>query len=317
MNCPIVNNDGFLLEEIVFCNDGHLRVRYDNHQKNLPLSIIQKDLKQNNMDFLVTCFKSKVIFEEGLTVKDFFNCLSPWSDVLHTFTKKDVKSYIDLSNSVEVNNLVQDKFLYVDSISCIENGWHIKGEKDYAINHSLTRLHFLNKFRDGDVRDFFGAKIYLGSAESHYIRDNFISTKKFKKIKLNNFFNPKKRSQLNQKTRFGMNDVHSIEWITKKEYSFKEIVFNVLECFPKSSSAIFKTTEVKSNNGCNFEVVKDILEKIVDRDNNEESYIKTLSATDIYMNQLRDSYDCVRKEKKIKKQEMPEGYRFYKNKSWE
>ena len=86
------------MKDMVFCRDGVLRIKewlYDSSKKEgkyvqLPLYITQQ---LDTFKFL-KYLGSYVVFEEGLTVKEFFLNLKPWKDIMEGIACMDFDAFI-------------------------------------------------------------------------------------------------------------------------------------------------------------------------------------------------------------------------------
>lgn len=81
---------------LFFCADGILRAKWDDKSPLLPLSFIQEQsiFKDNDFKFWSRWWESNTFFEEGLTIANFLNALTPWSDFWSDMTGKDILAYI-------------------------------------------------------------------------------------------------------------------------------------------------------------------------------------------------------------------------------
>lgn len=80
---------------IYFCADGILRASFSKEKPMIPLKFLQENgsQKDNDLRFWVKWWESYVVFEEGLTVGKFLQCLEPWSEFWQDITGKDVGAY--------------------------------------------------------------------------------------------------------------------------------------------------------------------------------------------------------------------------------
>lgn len=82
--------------EIIFCNDGVLRLKFGN-KPLLSLKSMQEVEKMDDFSFIVNFWHYSCIFEDGLNIGSFLQCISPWSDFFSKLTGKNIKSFIDES----------------------------------------------------------------------------------------------------------------------------------------------------------------------------------------------------------------------------
>lgn len=80
--------------QICFCKDGIMRLKH-SEKPMVPLSFIQKKYKnKSDFSFWSIWWNCETMFEDGLTVGDFFSCLQPWAEFWSDFTHKDILSFI-------------------------------------------------------------------------------------------------------------------------------------------------------------------------------------------------------------------------------
>jgi len=86
-----------MLEQVVFCNDGKLRLTGFMKQA-LPIEILQKDYAQRTGRkadfFLLKYLDSPALIEEGTTISNIMLAIEPWADLLSEYLERDVYAYI-------------------------------------------------------------------------------------------------------------------------------------------------------------------------------------------------------------------------------
>lgn len=114
---------------IIFCNDGVLRVQYKTNPL-LPVQFIQASSEcADDFAFWSKWWNKKVIFEEGLTVGKFFSCLEPWARFFSHMTQKNVDAFIAESRTPRSftstpENIDWISLSYISEISPIINYEH-------------------------------------------------------------------------------------------------------------------------------------------------------------------------------------------------
>lgn len=86
-----------MTQQIVFCSDAVLRVKEEFDSVMLPLIALEKDKAERegiNPFFILSYFKSEVLIEKGTTLTDIILSIEPWTDLLGSYLKVDMKAYI-------------------------------------------------------------------------------------------------------------------------------------------------------------------------------------------------------------------------------
>lgn len=110
---------------IYFCTDGVLRLHSSSEKIMISMDFIQNHEKLEDLAFWGKWWHSSVLFEKGLSVFNFLQCLQPWCKFWSDYTQKDIQSYIHESKRP---TLVQNKSL--DWVS-LDYRVEIKPELDY------------------------------------------------------------------------------------------------------------------------------------------------------------------------------------------
>lgn len=150
--------------KIYFCNDNVLRLGLDN-LTILPMNFIQKQEELNNFQFWLKWWNESVVFEKGLTIGNFLNCLEPWTDFFSPLTNVDINSFIQesknslngsdntidwilLGNIIEINEDVthEDKKENIDLLQYLKEPKKIKIESEWLIEQS----YHLTGYKLGD-----------------------------------------------------------------------------------------------------------------------------------------------------------------------
>lgn len=85
---------------IYFCVDGILRANPIGSKDTLiPLTFIQQNKNQSDLSFWGRWWHYTVLFEKGLTISQFMQCLAPWAKFFGELTQTDISAYL-----TEVNN---------------------------------------------------------------------------------------------------------------------------------------------------------------------------------------------------------------------
>ena len=95
---------------IVFCNDGILRVKHLDNQPLIPLIDFQNESKEEDYPFMVKFWEDDTIFENGLTIGNFLNCLQPWENFWSLYTHKNISEYIKESKKPAIVKPDRDKW---------------------------------------------------------------------------------------------------------------------------------------------------------------------------------------------------------------
>jgi hypothetical protein len=82
------------MNDLIFCNDGVLRVRYNDELPLVDLKSFQDLSGDDDLNFITGWWEENVVFEEGLTIAKFLMCLEPWAKLWSIITKKDIAAYI-------------------------------------------------------------------------------------------------------------------------------------------------------------------------------------------------------------------------------
>ena len=86
-----------MLEQVIFCNDGKLRLTGFMRQA-LPLDLLQQDFaeKTGKRDdfYLLRYLDAPVRIEEGTTLSHMMFAIEPWADLLGSYLGRDVGAYI-------------------------------------------------------------------------------------------------------------------------------------------------------------------------------------------------------------------------------
>jgi hypothetical protein len=79
---------------IYFCKDGVLRLHSSNEKIMISMNFIQNHEQLSDLAFWAKWWHSPVLFEKGLSIFNFLECLQPWCDFWSEYTQKDIQAYI-------------------------------------------------------------------------------------------------------------------------------------------------------------------------------------------------------------------------------
>lgn len=149
----------------IFCRDGVLRLReyfYDSDKKmggkiDLPLFIIEQI--DDKYKFL-KCLGELVEFEDGLTVKEFFNNLAPWAEIMEGLACMDFPAFL-----TEVNKPCEKP---LENISHIE----IMAYYEFSVRPDFERVSVKDMFEKVPGKKYSVLKpmspIYTNEIELEY-----------------------------------------------------------------------------------------------------------------------------------------------------
>ena len=121
------------MEQLLFSSDGILRVIFLNDKPKLPLYFVKEKSQISELRFMSNWLSKSVLFEDGLTIGTFLECLSPFSLFLDEYLGKNITDYITESKKlVSINNMLD-----LDWISLYHN--YTISELNKTIKNEVSR----------------------------------------------------------------------------------------------------------------------------------------------------------------------------------
>lgn len=234
-------SDGFFNKFIYFCADGHLRVSYKDGTMMLPIENIQKERQESGLQFMISCMNCDVVFEEGLTLRAFFNCFKPWSDEVSLLTKRNMAEYLLESEKPSINKVSDDDFLVVYETNVYSDTYYGKlGSEAYISSQfNLGCGEFLNEKSFQEVLDM---PLYFSQLSKNTIKDSTIDKKTWGRIKLNPYL---KTQRYVGEGNYCCNNApqYSHTWDSKRTYKFREVLFEIMMLFSQNPPKRFSENE--------------------------------------------------------------------------
>lgn len=78
---------------LYFCTDGILRIKSNDDKYMFSVKFVQQKEHLSDFSFWAKWWNQQIVFEEGLTFAQFFDCLSPWLSFWGEYTQKDLVAY--------------------------------------------------------------------------------------------------------------------------------------------------------------------------------------------------------------------------------
>ena len=202
------------MEQLLFSSDGILRVIFLNDKPKLPLYFVKEKSQISELRFMSNWLSKSVLFEDGLTIGTFLECLSPFSLFLDEYLGKNITDYITESKKlVSINNMLD-----LDWISLYHN-YTISELNKTIKNDKCTKIHLINKWKMYDNYSLSGYK----KTEQKPYAVSHISLERIKDVPL--FLEKESRVIINEK------DIELIDKSKKliNENSFAIIKQNIYE----------------------------------------------------------------------------------------
>lgn len=280
----VMKKEGYLLDEITFCSDGVLKLKYDSGDKMLPLDLIQKDLNQTEIEFLVTCLNSRIVFSKGLTLRGFFDCFRPWVESVSLLTKRDMQAYINICNNVATNHIKDGKYAVIYKTNHFYEGCKgVNNGKDFVGFNSVYRLECKDINFNRDFSKVLDLPLYLVGLEKTTISDNSLAADDLDNFKLNGFLNATNIMGVKNND-FEEGQTFKSSWDSKKDFTFREILFDVLPLFSKYP------IEEKPSDGEYRKEIEDFIAKFSDYNFDDVEVFATQSDKDKYYESLASDY---------------------------
>lgn len=128
---------------LVFCADGHLRVR-NGKNPLVPLKTFQEESGRNDLAFMASWWEEPLIFEQGLTIGTFLNGLAPWADFWSDFLQKDVGAYI--AESKKPVPVEKDRDLWYAMLSYV-----VEYDVDFRSNKTMADFDSFTDYLNDDT----------------------------------------------------------------------------------------------------------------------------------------------------------------------
>lgn len=170
-----------MLEQVVFCNDGKLRLTGFMKQA-IPIEILQKDYAERtgrSADFfLLKYLDSPALIEEGTTISDIMLSIEPWADLLSEYLESDVYAYIQEFKKDSDSECTTETDAWIGIHRTVNFSIRYKEDKDNEV-----KLDEGNISRD-DIRRYISRKIkYTTELEDSFRMEEMLVASQYVKGK--------------------------------------------------------------------------------------------------------------------------------------
>lgn len=230
------------MDYLVFSSDGVLRVKINNEKPSLPLSFIKEQSKNSELRFMSYWLNQKAIFEHGLTIGSFLNCLQPFQDYLDDYLLKEISAYIKESKKP----IAVEKRIDFDWVTLFHHST-ISGQNETVKEGSIKQTILSNRWK---LYNSYMLCAYKKNLNEHFSIDQY-PIQKIQHLPL--FLDKHSRLIINQKEisnidknqylinnqGFGLItqniDGYSIDYLLiEKEYTLNDIIQGFFKFFNKT-----------------------------------------------------------------------------------